>query len=103
VKKGLSQKSKIAILIPTNEPDSVKNKNKLHTSRQICSVQLGQLPTGLPFGTAPSSKEKAIMRSLAHKLPLAINPHSLLWGFLVFSHDFSFSTLSSRNLNIVWK
>jgi hypothetical protein len=36
VKKGLSEKSKIVIIIPTNEPDSVENKNKLSNSRQIC-------------------------------------------------------------------
>ena len=55
VKKGLSEKSKIAILILTDEPDSVINMNKLPTSRQMYSVQLGQLPTDLPFRTAPSS------------------------------------------------
>ena len=74
VKKGLSEKSKIAILIPTNELDSVKNTNKLPTSRQIYSVQLGQLPTDLPFGTAPSSKEKAIMGAVAPKPPLFTHP-----------------------------
>ena len=95
MKKGLSEKSKIAILIPTNEPDSVINKNKLPTSRQIYSVQLGQLPTDLPFGTAPSSKEKAIMGAVSPKPPLSAHLHSKLLGFLAFSHDFSFSTLSA--------
>jgi hypothetical protein len=94
LKKGLSEKSKIVILIPTNEPDSVKNMNKIPSSRQIYSVQLGQLPTDLPFGTAPSSKEKAIMGAVAAKLPLSTHSHSKLLGFLAFSHDSSFSILS---------
>ncbi len=94
VKKGLSEKSKIAILVPANEPDSGKNMNKLPTSRQIYSVRLGQLPTDLPFGTAPSSKEKAIMGAVAPKPPLSTHPHSELLGFLAFSYDSSFSTLS---------
>jgi hypothetical protein len=94
VKKGLSEKSKIAILIPINEPDSIINKNKLPISRQIYSVQLDQFPTYLPFGTAPSSKEKAIMGAVPPKPPLSAHLHSKLLGFLAFSHDFSFSTLS---------
>ncbi len=93
VKKGLSEKSKNAILIPTNEPDSVINENKLPSSRQIYSVQLGQIPTDLHFGTAPSSKEKATMRTAVPKPGLAIHPHSDLEGLLAFSHDSSFSTL----------
>jgi len=33
------------------------------------------------------SKEKAIMGAAAPKPPLAIPPHSKLWGFLAFSHE----------------
>jgi len=33
------------------------------------------------------SKEKAIMGAVAPKPPLAIPPHSKLWGFLAFSHE----------------
>jgi len=33
------------------------------------------------------SKEKAIMRAAAPKPPLAIPPHSKLWGFLALSHE----------------
>jgi hypothetical protein len=56
---------------------------------------LGQLPTDLPFGTAPSSKEKAIMGAVAPKPPLSTHPQSKLLGFMAFSHDVSFSTLSA--------
>jgi hypothetical protein len=81
VKKGLSEKSKIVILIPTNELDSVENKNKLSTD--------------LSFRTAPSSKEKAIMGAVSPKPPLSAHLHSKLLHFLAFSHDLSFSTPSS--------
>jgi len=33
------------------------------------------------------SKEKAIMGAAAPKPPLAIHPHSKLWGFLAFSRE----------------
>jgi len=33
------------------------------------------------------SKEKAIMGAAAPKPPLAIPPHSKLWGFLAFSRE----------------
>jgi len=40
------------------------------------------------------SKEKAIMGAAAPKPPLAIPPHSKLWGFLAFSHEkYSHSSL----------
>ena len=35
-----------------------------------------------------SSNEKAIMGATAPKPPLAIPPHSKLWGFLAFSHEY---------------
>jgi len=38
------------------------------------------------------SKEKAIMGAAAPKPPLAIPPHSKLWGFLAFSREQSKST-----------
>jgi hypothetical protein len=79
---------------PTDELDSVNNKNKPPTSRQIYSVQLDQLPTDLPFGTATSSKEKAIIGAVAPKPPLSTHLQSKLLGFLAFSHAFSFSTPS---------
>jgi hypothetical protein len=60
-KKGLSEKSKIAIIIPTKEPIFVKIKHKLPTSRLIYSVQLGQLSTDPPFATAPSSLTEIIV------------------------------------------
>jgi len=34
------------------------------------------------------SKEKAIMGAAAPKPPLAVPPHSKLWGFLAFSHEY---------------
>jgi hypothetical protein len=57
---GLSEKSKTRIFIPTNKPDSVKNKHKLSTLQQIYSVQLDRLPTDLTFHTAPLTKQGII-------------------------------------------
>ncbi len=48
-----------------------------------------------------SSKEKAIIGSVAHKPPLSTHPHRKLLGFLAFSHDVSFSTLSF-NRNVIF-
>ncbi len=67
-KKGLSEKSKTAIIIPTIEPDSVIIKHKLPTSRLIYSVQLGQLSNDPPFGTAPSSLMAFSLEELRCKL-----------------------------------
>jgi hypothetical protein len=41
-----------------------------------------------------SSKEKAIIGAVAPKPALSTHPHNKLLGFLAFSHDVSFSTLS---------
>jgi hypothetical protein len=66
-------------------------------------VQLGQLPTDLLFGTAPSSKEKAIMGAVAPKPPLSTHPQSKLLGFLAFSHDVSFSKRACTKYNCTEK
>jgi hypothetical protein len=57
---------------------------------------MSQLPTDLPFGTASSSKEKAIMGVAVPKPPLAIHPHSKLWDFLAFSHEKGWGFLSDN-------
>jgi len=47
------------------------------------------------------SKEKAIMGAAAPKPPLAIPPHSKLWGTLAFSREMKAKTYLFWSLNYV--
>ena len=70
-------------------------KNKFAYKR--VSLSASEEPRSLLRG---SSKEKAIMGAVAPKPVLSTHPHSKLLGFLAFSHDSSFSTVSVKYLAI---